>query len=86
MILRYFPTTTSFIESAVSSGGLVVVNCVMGWSRSASVVAAYLIMKHKMKATKVRENKIQTDVIIVKVPVQIGPFGFGTGIGTRACQ
>ena len=29
------------------------VNCVMGWSRSASVVAAYLIMKHKMKATKV---------------------------------
>ena len=51
---RYFPTTTSFIESAVSSGGLVVVNCVMGWSRSASVVAAYLVMKHKMKATKVR--------------------------------
>ena len=30
------------------------VNCVMGWSRSASVVAAYLVMKHKMKATKVR--------------------------------
>ena len=56
LILRYFPTTTSFIESAVSSGGLVVVNCVMGWSRSASVVAAYLIMKHKMKATKVREE------------------------------
>lgn len=60
-ISRYFPTTTSFIESAVSSGGLVVVNCVMGWSRSASVVAAYLIMKHKMKATKalelIRQNR-----------------------------
>ena len=54
VLCRYFPTTTSFIESAVSSGGLVVVNCVMGWSRSASVVAAYLVMKHKMKATKVR--------------------------------
>ena len=65
----------------MSSGGLVVVNCVMGWSRSASVVAAYLIMKHKMKATKVGENKIQTDVIIVTVSVQIG-----TGIGTRAYQ
>ena len=50
---RYFPTTTSFIDQAVKSGGLVVVNCVMGWSRSASVVAAYLVMKHKMKATKV---------------------------------
>merc|ERR1711988_2030606 len=60
-ISRYFPTTTSFIESAVSSGGLVVVNCVMGWSRSASVVAAYLVMKHKMKATKalelIRQNR-----------------------------
>ena len=51
---------------------LALVNCVMGWSRSASVVAAYLIMKHKMKATMVRENKIQTDVIIVTVSVQLG--------------
>ena len=53
MCTRYFPTTTSFIDQAVKSGGLIVVNCVMGWSRSASVVAAYLVMKHKMKATKV---------------------------------
>ena len=30
-----------------------VVNCVMGWSRSATCVAAYLMMKHNMKATKV---------------------------------
>jgi len=60
-ISRYFPTTTSFIDSAINSGGLVVVNCVMGWSRSASVVAAYLVMKHKMKATKalelIRQNR-----------------------------
>ena len=64
---RYFPTTTSFIESAVSSGGLVVVNCVMGWSRSASVVAAYLVMKHKMKATKVR-GEIQT---LTSIPIYL---------------
>jgi len=32
-ISRYFHTTTKFIDQAVSSGGLVVVNCVMGWSR-----------------------------------------------------
>merc|ERR1712130_585918 len=30
-ISRYFHTTTKFIDQAVSSGGLVVVNCVMGW-------------------------------------------------------
>merc|ERR1712037_718999 len=35
-ISRNFHTTTKFIDQAVSSGGLVVVNCVMGWSRSAT--------------------------------------------------
>ena len=33
MMCRYFHTTTKFIDQAVSSGGLIVVNCVMGWSR-----------------------------------------------------
>merc|ERR1712126_282908 len=45
-ISRHFHTTTNFIDRAVSGGGLVVVNCVMGWSRSATCVAAYLMMKH----------------------------------------
>ena len=52
-VLRHFHSTTAFIDRAVSSGGLVVVNCVMGWSRSATCVAAYLMMKQNMKATKV---------------------------------
>jgi len=60
-ISRYFHSASSFIDSAVKSGGLVVVNCVMGWSRSATCVAAYLILKHKMKATKalelIRQNR-----------------------------
>lgn len=60
-ISRYFHTTTKFIDQAVSSGGLVVVNCVMGWSRSATCVAAYLMMKHSMSATKalelIRQNR-----------------------------
>ena len=33
LLCRYFHTTTKFIDQAVSSGGLIVVNCVMGWSR-----------------------------------------------------
>jgi len=60
-ISRYFHTTTNFIDRAVSSGGLVVVNCVMGWSRSATCVAAYLMMKHNMTSTKalelIRQNR-----------------------------
>ena len=60
LLPRYFHTTTKFIDQAVSSGGLVVVNCVMGWSRwliavlarvtlpvlarSATCVAAYLMI------------------------------------------
>jgi len=60
-ISRYFHSTTAFIDKAVSSGGVVVVNCVMGWSRSATCVAAYLMMKHNMKATKalelIRQNR-----------------------------
>merc|ERR1719195_2500391 len=40
-ISRYF-------HRAVTAGGLVVVNCYMGLSRSASVVIAYLMTKHDM--------------------------------------
>ena len=43
--LRFFTRTNEFIDEAVSRRGTVVVNCVMGWSRSATVVAAYLMSK-----------------------------------------
>lgn len=47
-ISRYFTRTTEFIHSCVAGGGLVVVNCFMGLSRSASCVLAYLMMKQGM--------------------------------------
>jgi len=47
-ISRYFHRTTEFIDRAITGGGLVVVNCYMGLSRSSSVVIAYLITKHNM--------------------------------------
>jgi len=60
-ISRYFHSTTAFIDRAVSSGGLVMVNCYMGWSRSATCVAAYLMMKKNMTAAKalelIRQNR-----------------------------
>lgn len=51
-ISRYFRRSTDFIHSAVSGGGLVVVNCYMGLSRSASCVLAYLIAKQDMSLNK----------------------------------
>lgn len=59
-ISRHFHRTSEFIASAINGGGLVVVNCVMGWSRSATCVAAYLIMKHNMSAQKALELMRQT--------------------------
>ena len=44
-IARYFTRTSDFIEEALNRGGTIAVNCVMGWSRSATVVAAYLVSK-----------------------------------------
>jgi len=51
-ISRYFQRTTDFIHSSVRGGGLVVVNCYMGLSRSASCVLAYLITKQDMSLNK----------------------------------
>ena len=54
---RYFSRTTDFIDEAVQrKDGLVVVNCVMGWSRSATVVAAYLMMKKGMSSQEALET------------------------------
>ena len=50
---RYFHRTTEFIDRAITGGGLVVVNCYMGLSRSSSVVIAYLITKHNMSFDRV---------------------------------
>ena len=52
-------STTDFIHSAVTSGGLVMVNCYMGLSRSATCVLAYLMTKHNMSLTKVKKIYIQ---------------------------
>lgn len=55
-ISRYFHRTTDYMDEALRGGGKVMVNCVMGWSRSASVVAAYLMAKKGMSSQEALET------------------------------
>ncbi|XP_043686511.1 dual specificity protein phosphatase 3 isoform X2 [Vespula pensylvanica] len=49
-ISKYFHTAASFIDEAVSSNGKVFVHCMLGVSRSATCVLAYLMIKKDMLA------------------------------------
>lgn len=46
---RHFHEAADFIEKVVKSGGVVLVHCVQGISRSATLILAYLIIKKKIK-------------------------------------
>ncbi|OCH85424.1 phosphatases II [Obba rivulosa] len=47
-IARYFRTALAFIRRALDGGGRVLVHCVWGMSRSATIAAAYLIESRDM--------------------------------------
>ncbi|KAK1933702.1 Dual specificity protein phosphatase 1 [Phytophthora citrophthora] len=47
-ISEYFDEALSFIDSALSSGGKVLVHCFMGISRSSTIVLAYLIARQSL--------------------------------------
>jgi protein-tyrosine phosphatase len=49
---RYFKECLEFVHSALAEGGIVLVHCFAGVSRSASVVLAYLMRHHSMTLTK----------------------------------
>ncbi|KAI9295683.1 dual specificity protein phosphatase 12 [Neoconidiobolus thromboides FSU 785] len=45
-LLQYFDQTNNFIDAAIKQNGNVLVHCMAGISRSATVVIAYLMKKH----------------------------------------
>ncbi|XP_075154621.1 dual specificity protein phosphatase 13B isoform X8 [Haematobia irritans] len=62
-ISRYFYVAAKFIDSAISSGGKVLVHCLVGMSRSATCVLAYLMICRKMSAVDaIRKVRMHRDI------------------------
>lgn len=53
-IQQYFEETNNFITTAIKDGGKVLVHCKRGASRSATLVAAYIIFKGKGRINNVQ--------------------------------
>eukprot|EP00096_Caligus_rogercresseyi_P003741 TRINITY_DN1724_c0_g1_i1.p1 TRINITY_DN1724_c0_g1~~TRINITY_DN1724_c0_g1_i1.p1 ORF type:complete len:207 (-),score=68.04 TRINITY_DN1724_c0_g1_i1:204-824(-) len=51
-ISMYFVEAADFIDEALKSGGKVLVNCMMGMSRSSTCVLAYLMLRQNMTAVE----------------------------------
>lgn len=55
-IARYFTKTSRFITNALQKGGRVVVNCMMGISRSATLVLAFLVQKRHFSLSEAMQS------------------------------
>ncbi|XP_055857585.1 dual specificity protein phosphatase 13 isoform X1 [Episyrphus balteatus] len=62
-ISRYFYVASKFIDNAITSGGKILVHCLVGMSRSATCVLAYLMICRKMTAVEaIRTVRMRRDI------------------------
>jgi len=54
-LLIHLPSACRFIDSALKSGGIVLVHCGQGLNRSAAVVVAYLMWSRRISVTQALE-------------------------------
>lgn len=59
-MIAHLPTTTTFINDALASGGKVFIHCVCGVSRSATIVAAWLRSRHPNEDVDAAISRIQS--------------------------
>jgi dual specificity phosphatase 12 len=55
-ILQHFDTAFKFINSALSTNGVILVHCAIGISRSATIVCAYLMREHGLNPEEALER------------------------------
>lgn len=63
-IIKCFPKAFAFIDSALDSGGAVLVHCQAGVSRSATVVIGYCMWKDKMSAEAATKEVMRARSVI----------------------
>jgi len=69
-IHEHFAQTTAFIDDAIKSGGTVLVHCIRGVSRSATIVCAYLMTTQHLSAQEA------VDKVRTKRPIARPNYGF----------
>mmetsp|Transcript_21579 Transcript_21579/g.28695 ORF Transcript_21579/g.28695 Transcript_21579/m.28695 type:complete len:351 (+) Transcript_21579:180-1232(+) len=82
-LLWYLPRATSFIESALDNGGIVLIHCVHGQSRSCAVCVAYL-MRKSIQCGNVSAGSVNDT--IDQISAGMKSMGKGEGGNVHQCK